>query len=117
MILRHFLSCVTILMATMVKANDTYVVLQYNTGLMSSSDLENNAQNTHEIISGETIYGIVMHSFGASSEINQLIEQTVQNNPEAFLNGDANKMSAGHVLRLPTQGTTSLGIANAISQF
>ncbi len=117
MLLRPILSCVTILTATMAKANDPYVVLQYNTGFMLSSDREESAQRTHEITYGETIYGIVMHYFSAYSEINQLIEQTVQSNPEAFLNGDANKMSAGRVLKLPTQGTTSLGIADVIFQF
>lgn len=115
--LRPIVSCVTILTATMAKANDPYVVLQYNTGFMLSSDLEEHAERTHEIAYGETIYGIVMHYFGAYAEIDQLIEQTVHSNPEAFLNGDANKMSAGRVLRLPTPDTTNLGVADVIFQF
>ncbi|WP_439143583.1 type IV pilus assembly protein FimV [Planktotalea sp.] len=117
MFARAVFSGVIFLTATVAKAEEPYVVLQYNSDLMFTAYHDEAGQRTHDIAYGETIYGIVMHYYGAHSEIERLIDQTVQINPDVFLNGDANKMSAGRILTLPADVDTGLESADVIFQF
>lgn len=59
-------------------------------------------QEQYRVASGDTLYGIAQRlSTAQSHSPNQLATWLYRNNPEAFINGDANRLIAGRNMRLP----------------
>lgn len=55
----------------------------------------------HTIAPGENLLGVLRQYQYGSTGLQSVIAQVVQDNPRAFLRGDANRMVAGQTLVLP----------------
>jgi len=78
-------------------AQDTALVLQYNSELLAGDD----SGNRHRVQQGETLYSILRTHFGRDADLLGLARETVALNPEAFRGGDMNRLLAGQTITLP----------------
>ncbi|TXI48039.1 MAG: ferrous iron transporter B [Lysobacter sp.] len=62
------------------------------------------AEDTHRVERGETLGGIAA-GLGGEYTLDQTIVALLRANPEAFIGGNANRLKAGAVLRIPDGGT------------
>lgn len=62
------------------------------------------AEDTHRVERGETLGGIAA-GLGGDYSLDQTIVALLRANPEAFVGGNANRLRAGAVLRIPDDGT------------
>ncbi|MCC7249906.1 MAG: hypothetical protein IT473_14885, partial [Lysobacter sp.] len=62
------------------------------------------AEDTHRVQRGETLGGIAA-DLGGDYSLDQTIVALLRANPEAFVGGNANRLRAGAVLRIPDGGT------------
>lgn len=86
-----------IAIAAPAHAQDTDLVLQYNSDLLA----EDNSENRHRVQQGETLYSILRTHFGRGADLPGLARATVALNPEAFRGGDMNRLLAGQTINLP----------------
>jgi Tfp pilus assembly protein FimV len=78
------------------KAQEPFVLL------CTTECFETVASGQHHIIApGENLLGILRQYRYGSAGLQTVIEKVVQDNPRAFLRGDANRMVAGQTLVLP----------------
>lgn len=83
--------------AVPVDAQDSNVVLQYNSDQVAGAD----PANRHRVQQGETLYSILRTHFGRDADLPGLARATLALNPRAFRGGDMNRLLAGQTITLP----------------
>ena len=68
----------------------------------------------YTIRAGDTLYALAAKlSAGKPSELSTVLASIYQNNPDAFISGDANRMKAGSVIQLPSGTALSTQASDA----
>jgi Tfp pilus assembly protein FimV len=86
-----------IAVAASAHAQDSDVVLQYNSERLDGVD----HGNRYQVQRGETLYSILRTHFGSDADLSGLARATVALNPRAFRGGDMNRLLAGQTITLP----------------
>ena len=65
--------------------------------------------NTYGVQSGDTLWSIAARTRGDGVPVQQMLEALHQDNPEAFVNGDINRLRTGAVLRIQAELSSGSG--------
>ena len=65
--------------------------------------------NSYGVQSGDTLWSIAARTRGDGVPVQQMLEALHQDNPDAFVNGDINRLRAGAVLRIPAELSSGSG--------
>lgn len=69
----------------------------------------------HQVIAGDTLWNVAVRLRPGNATILQTMDSLYRLNTEAFVDGDANRIKAGHVLRLPSYDEISLEAGNTVA--
>ena len=59
--------------------------------------------SSYDVRSGDTLWAIAKRTRPEGASVRQMLESLHRDNPEAFVNGDINRLRAGAVLRIPAE--------------
>ena len=69
----------------------------------------------HQVIAGDTLWNVAVRLRPGNTTILQTMDSLYRLNAEAFVDGDANRIKAGHVLRLPSYDEISREAGNTVA--
>lgn len=78
-------------------------------------NLEPISGDQHQVIAGDTLWNVAARLRPENATIHQTMDSLYRYNAEAFVEGDANRIKAGHVLRLPSYDEISLEAGNTVA--
>ncbi len=71
--------------------------------------------DNHQVIVGDTLWNVAVRLRPENTTILQTMDSLYRHNADAFVEGDANRIKAGSVLRLPSQGEISVEAGNTVA--